>query len=267
LPESPQEGTCGNGRTIRRDDIERRALNGLTDKLVSPEAVADAVRTYVEETNRQNHEWRAQAEADHRALEKIERGIRGMMAAIEDGMYQPAMKARMGDLEQQKAIIEVRLSQVPADVPDIHPNIAELYRAKVVRLTETLAEPGANSEVREDIRSLVGEVAVMPGEKRGESRAILRGELMGILDRVSGRRRSPRPEVITKVVACPRNKRYLYQNLHRYASRIIILPKGLRGSPNSRHQSLCLSYTVRLADSVSYKVCKRAHVLIDTCSV
>jgi hypothetical protein len=201
-----RKGTCDNGRTIRRDDIEQRALSGLTDKLVSPEAVAEAVRTYVEETNRQNHERRAQVEIDHRAMEKIDRAIRGIMAAIEDGMYESAMKERMGELERQKAEIEARLFQTPADVPDIHPNIAELYRAKVVRLTETLAEPGANSDVREDIRSLVGEVVVMPGEKRGESRAILRGELMGILDLVSGRRRSPRPEVITKVVAGPRNQ-------------------------------------------------------------
>jgi hypothetical protein len=51
-------------------------LAGPTDKLVSPEAVAVAVRAYAEETNRQNHERRAQGEADRRTLEKIERGIR-----------------------------------------------------------------------------------------------------------------------------------------------------------------------------------------------
>ena len=63
-----RKGTCDNGRTIRRDEIERRVLTGLTDKLVSPEAVAVAVRAYVEETNRQNHERRAQAETSRRAL-------------------------------------------------------------------------------------------------------------------------------------------------------------------------------------------------------
>jgi hypothetical protein len=93
------KGICGNGHTIRRADIERRALSGLTDKLVSAEAVAAAVREYTEEANRQNHERRPQAEIDHRALEKIERGIKSIMAAIEDGMYQPAMKARMCELE------------------------------------------------------------------------------------------------------------------------------------------------------------------------
>jgi site-specific DNA recombinase len=200
-----RKGICDNARTVRRDDIERRVLAGLTDKLVSPEAVAVAVRAYAEETNRQNHERRAQAEASRRALEKIERSIKGIMDAIEDGMYQPAMKARMVELAQQKAEIEARLAEAPADLPDVHPNIAEHYRAKVIRLAETLAEPESNGEAREDIRSLVGEVVITPGDKRGESHAILRGELMAILDLAAGRRRPARPEVITNALAGPRN--------------------------------------------------------------
>jgi site-specific DNA recombinase len=201
-----RKGTCDNGRTIRRDEIERRVLTGLTDKLVSPEAVAVAVRAYVEETNRQNHERRAQAETSRRALEKIDRGVKGILDAIEDGMYQPAMKARMSELEQQKAEIEKRLAEVPADMLDVHPNIAEHYRTKVIRLAETLAEPESNGEAREDIRSLVDEVVITPGEKRGESHATLRGELVAILDLAAGRRRSPKPEVITNALACPRNQ-------------------------------------------------------------
>jgi hypothetical protein len=59
-------------------------------------------------------------------------------------------------------------------------------------------------ETREDIRSLIGEVVMTPGEKRGESHAVLRGELMAILDLAAGRRRTPRQEVITKELAGPR---------------------------------------------------------------
>ena len=136
-----RKGTCNNGRTIRRDDIERRVLAGFTDKLVSPEAVAVAVRAYAEETNRQSRKRRAQAETSRRTLVKIEKGIKGILDAIEDGMYQPAMKARMSELEQQKAEIEKLLAEAPAEMPDVHPNIAEHYRAKVIRLAETLAEP------------------------------------------------------------------------------------------------------------------------------
>jgi len=129
-----RRGTCNNGRTIRRPVIEQRALSGLTERLVSAEAVAEAVRAYHEEMNRQNHARRAQTDADRQVLPEIERAIKGIMAATEDGMYQPAMKARMAELERQKAEIEARLRDAPADLPDVNPNIAEVYRRKIERL-------------------------------------------------------------------------------------------------------------------------------------
>ena len=201
-----RRGTCDNGHTIRRDHIERRVLAGLAEKLVSADAVADAVRSYAAELNRQNHERRAHTERDRKALAKVERGIAGIMAAIEDGMYQPAMKARMDDLEGQKAEIMARMAEAPADVPDIHPNIAEIYKAKVLHLTEALADPELHCEAADAIRALVGEVVLTPGERRGTMQAVLRGALLGILDFVADRRTDPRPQVTTKGVARPRNE-------------------------------------------------------------
>jgi site-specific DNA recombinase len=68
---------------------------------------------------------------------------------------------------------------------------------------ETLAEPESNGEARGDIRSLIGEVVITPGEKRGESHATLRGELMAILVLAAGRRISPETAVITNALAGP----------------------------------------------------------------
>jgi site-specific DNA recombinase len=59
-----RRGTCDNGRTIRRPMIEHRVISGLTDRLVSP----GAVHAYHQEMNRQNHERRAQIDADRTAL-------------------------------------------------------------------------------------------------------------------------------------------------------------------------------------------------------
>ena len=125
------------------------------------------------------------------------------MDAIEDGMYQPAMKARMSELEQQKAEIEKHLAETPADIPDVHPNIAEHYRAKVIRLAETLAEPVQWGSSRGHPLADWGGRDT-PSEKRSESHATLRGELMAILDLAAGRRISPKTEVITNALASPR---------------------------------------------------------------
>jgi site-specific DNA recombinase len=177
-----RRGTCDNNRTITRDKIEARVLVGLKKRLVSSEAVAEAVRAYAEEMNRLNRDRRAQEQGDRKTLAKLEKAITGIIAAIEDGMYQPSMKARMDELERQKTEITARMAEAPADVPDVHPNITNLYRLRVERFAETLDDPDGGRQAAEALRSLIGEVVLTPGDKRGEVHAELRGELMGILD-------------------------------------------------------------------------------------
>ncbi|MBU3890352.1 MULTISPECIES: hypothetical protein [Methylosinus] len=98
------------------------------------------------------------------------------MTAIEDGLYQPFMKARMEDLERQKADIVARLSQAPTDIPDVHPNIANVYRLRIDRFTEALDDTDDGRQAAEALRSLIGEIVLTPGKKRGEVHAELRGE-------------------------------------------------------------------------------------------
>jgi site-specific DNA recombinase len=110
--------------------------------------------------NRQNHARRAQTNADRQALPKIERAIKGIIAAIEDGMYPPPMKARMTELEQQKAEVETRLRDAPVDLPDVNPNMAQFYRRKVTRLAKALADNQASQEAALAIRSLISDVVL-----------------------------------------------------------------------------------------------------------
>lgn len=180
--------SCSNSRTIRREVLESRALAGITERLVSAEAVKTAVSSYIAEINAQNWQRRAQSEQDRRSLEKVERGIAGLLAAIEEGLYQPSMKARMIELEEQKAAILARMTEVAVDVPDIHPNVAEVYGRKVERLVEALDDPALRDEAADDIRSLVGKIVISPGPERGEVHATLSGELGGILRFVSGQK-------------------------------------------------------------------------------
>src|SRR3546814_8986343 len=55
---------CSNSRTIRRDDIERRALAGITDRLVSADKIDAAVAAYAAHINRENRQQRIAADAD-----------------------------------------------------------------------------------------------------------------------------------------------------------------------------------------------------------
>ena len=203
-----RRGTCDNNRTVTREKIEERVLSGLKDRLISSRAVEETVRAFAEEMNRLNRQRRAQGEQDRKVLDKIEKAIAGIIAAIEDGMYQPSMKARMDELERQKAEIIARQSKAPTDTPDVHPNIASIYRKRVERFTDALHNDDDGRVAAEELRSLIEEVVLMPGDKRGEVHAKLRGELFGILDFVKAEHRQRPGEVRTKVEACPRNHLY-----------------------------------------------------------
>lgn len=193
-----RKGTCTNRRTIRRVELERRALQGISERLVSAEAVKTAVAAYIEQINASTREHKAQADLDRRSLDKVERGIGGILVAIEDGMYQPSLKARLADLERQKAELQQRQSERPAIVPFIHPNVAELYRRRVAFLVDALDDPNLREEVTQDIRSIVGKIVISPGPGWGQVEARLSGELMGILNVVNGRKSDDSPMLYSR---------------------------------------------------------------------
>ena len=199
-------GSCPNGRSIRRPVIEERVLAGLKDKLMAPEAAAEAMKAYVEETNRLNRERRASGATDRKELAEIEKRIASMIAAIEEGGYVRGMSDRLRELEARQDELNECLAAGPADIPDIHPNIAIVYRRKVERLAEALADPRDRDEAADAIRGLIERIVLTPGDKRGEMHAALHGDLGTILEWAgsgSGKRvtDTPRGGVSVSVVA------------------------------------------------------------------
>ena len=157
-------------------------LAGLKDKLMAPEAAAEAMKTYAEETNRINRERRASGATDRKELADIEKKIAAMIAVIEDGGYVRGMVDRLRELEARQDELNERLAAVPADLPDIQPNIAIVYRRKVERLAEALADPRDRDEAADAIRGLIERIVLTPGAKRGEMHAALHGDLGTILE-------------------------------------------------------------------------------------
>jgi site-specific DNA recombinase len=174
-------GSCTNSRSIDRAKLEERTLAGLKDRMMAPEVAEEAMRAYAEETNRFNRERRANSENWRTELVKVEKAIAAMISAIEEGLYQPSMKARMEELERQKADLMDRLAGVPADVPDILPNVCAVYRKKVQRLAAALNDPREQAEAAEAIRALIERITLRPGPNRGEVDATLHGELGTIM--------------------------------------------------------------------------------------
>ena len=67
--------------------------------------------------------------------------------------------------------------------PRLHPNLAEVYRQKVAKLSEVLARDDA-AEAREVVRGLVETITLMPEADR--LRVEVRGQLAAILSMAEG---------------------------------------------------------------------------------
>ena len=185
-----RSGGCTNRRTIARERLEARVLDGLKQKLMVPEVAAEAMRAYADETNRLNRERRTHGEADRKALADIERKLKDIVAAIEDGGYTRMLSDRLRELEAQQDQIADRLAQAPIDIPDIHPNVADIYRRKVARLADALNHPEDSHEATAALRGLIERIVLTPGRKRGELHATLHDEL-GTIPRLRENPKTP----------------------------------------------------------------------------
>ena len=177
------KGTCGNRQTITRQAIEARVLGGLKDKLMAPELVAEFVRAFQEEVNAAvRTAAQRRGELQHE-LDSVERKMIGVLKAIEDGMYSPALKERMRELEARKGELAAALAQ-PSQAPAValHPNLAELYRRKVAELEAALNDERIKADAAEILRSLIDKVVLTPAPEAPHGlKAELHGDLASIV--------------------------------------------------------------------------------------
>ena len=209
------KGTCTNERTIMRQEIEGRILDGLKHRLMAPELFKEFADEYRRQVNKANAELGAIKAQLARDLRAVERKIEGLMKAIEDGLYNPAMKERMAVLERERDVIRERLDRdADADVIRLHPNLSALYAQKVGDLDNALYEEDSREEASEIIRTLVDRIVLSPvGDGlRGE----LHGDIAGIFamcDAADPQKEPPgsiETGSQTSVVAGARNQRYLH---------------------------------------------------------
>ena len=107
-------------------------------------------------------------------------------SSIANGTPIGALQSRMVTLEARRLALEAELAQAIAPAPRLHPNLPEVYRARLQQLVATL-EADTADEARELIRSLVDSVLVH-AEVKG-FRIEVCGELANILSLAAG---SPR---------------------------------------------------------------------------
>lgn len=157
--------TCGNGKTVQRRVMEAAVRDILAEIAMLITHHADAL-TDDEQVNAD--EQSRQMQRDRQQLEKIDRRLQGLMSAIEDGLYTPALKTRFQQLEDQAESLRARL-QVSARM--LMPAKREAGR-KWNELQTLIARLQA-SDTEYDVlqfKRMVGTINVIPGTARRTSR-------------------------------------------------------------------------------------------------
>ena len=92
------------------------------------------------------------------------------------------MIGRLRELEARQEELKERLATVRPEIPDIHTNIAGIYRRKVARLAEALRKLEERDAAASAIRGLIERIVLTPGAGRGDLQVTLRGDLGTILE-------------------------------------------------------------------------------------
>jgi site-specific DNA recombinase len=153
----------------------------LKERLVTPELIDTFVQEFQAEYARLQAERVSSVGHLAKKLKEIDRKLKAMTAAVEDGFYHPDMKNRLAELIADKTAL---LSQMTPDIGNesiiVHPRLRELYTRKIERLESILGGENAES-AHEMIRSMIEKVIVAPSSGPGDYSAVLYGELATIL--------------------------------------------------------------------------------------
>jgi site-specific DNA recombinase len=175
------DAACTNGRTIAPAVLESRLFKGLETRFLGADAFAHYVKIYREERVRLKADAERHESTRQRELNSLNLKINRMVAAIADGTDTPAMRGQLKDMEARAGDLR-RLPVVEGNVVDLHPNIAEVYRAKVAELRTAMdqGEEG-RAKVARALRSILTEIRITPENERGRVHIDLCGWIPSLL--------------------------------------------------------------------------------------
>jgi site-specific DNA recombinase len=148
--------------------LEGLIVDALKHNLMDSQLVAEFVKEFHAEINRQRHDAELLLDSRRRELQETCCRLDGLIEAIADGFRGTGLQAKLDELERRKAKLESEIDGLPAVAPRLHPNLAELYRKKVSNLQDALAEPATQVEALEILRSLIERVSVKTAENDSE---------------------------------------------------------------------------------------------------
>ena len=140
-----------------------------------------------------------------RKLSDVSRRLDGLIEAIAEGLRSPELQDKLDQLSSQKRQLESEVEGTKPSGPTLHPNLAELYRRKVVALRTSLDDPENRDEAITIHRSLIDHVVMHPVDQGLEVQFV--GEIANMIGvpHGNGAKAIDQRKVAVKRVAGARN--------------------------------------------------------------
>ncbi len=178
-----ERGTCDSTVGIKATDLENRVLTGIKDTLLGNEDPIDAFVTESKaEVARLRRQRGTRERQSPKELNKVNTAIKRCLTFITEGDGDPGLvRDELKVLEARKRDLEHSIKSTHEEAAvEIHPNMADLYRKKVMELQSLLSDDTSRPQAMELIRSMIERIEVHIGEERGKPNAILVGALAQI---------------------------------------------------------------------------------------
>jgi len=167
-----EKGTCNNNRRISVEEVERRVLDGIQDRLLNPIYLTE----FVDEFQREFRKLCRQSSDDVSAIQSryanIDKKICRIIDAIANSTDTPSLREALFELESEKANLKSQLDSLELqsqNLPEL--DLEAVFRRKVESLPVVLNK---NEDIRtgagEILRSFIDKIVLLPDKETGKMR-------------------------------------------------------------------------------------------------
>ena len=181
-------GTCNNRASVRRDEVERRVLQTMEERLWNQRLFDEFYKEFTSFLNELRHNQGAVLTDARTELARLEGKVSKCVkwfTDVWDGENREAaerMERELQSLEERRKELEASVAAADRSHrgrPLLHPDMGETYRMWVVEARGALNDGERNAETMNALRGMVREITITP--KAGQLEIVLKGDLAEML--------------------------------------------------------------------------------------
>ena len=189
-----RQGVCANRTSIKRSTVEHLVTDGLQHRLMEPVMFREFAAAFAAESERHVSDAERGKDERRRALAQVRLKLDKLVDAVANGLRSTTLQDKLTALERQELELTRELDTVPSAPACITPDLAELYRAELTRLSNH-HDPSVDGAELEIIRGLVDRVTVTPAVDAEGPTIELEGDIVAMIGLAQGARRGRAPKL------------------------------------------------------------------------